>query len=102
MRLDLCTHLDLVSSHMGLERQTSDHKEGVQAFKDKRPPKSTGRQEPRPEAVGGYSASAIALPRSAVLALPPISGVRGASEPGSSAVSIARTMAAPAAGSPRK
>jgi enoyl-CoA hydratase/carnithine racemase len=43
MRLDLRTHLDLVSSHMGLVRQTSDHKEGVQAFKDKRPPKFTGR-----------------------------------------------------------
>jgi hypothetical protein len=27
----------------GLVRQTSDHKEGVQAFKDKRPPKLTGR-----------------------------------------------------------
>ena len=43
MRLDLRTRLDLVSSHMGLVRQTSDHKEGVQAFKDKRPPKFTGR-----------------------------------------------------------
>ena len=43
MRLDLRTHLDLVSSHMELVRQTSDHKEGVQAFKVKRPPKFTGR-----------------------------------------------------------
>ena len=43
MRLDLRTHLDLVSSHMGLVRQTADHKEGNQAFKDKRPPKFTGR-----------------------------------------------------------
>ena len=33
LRLDLRTHLDLVSSHMGLVRQTLDHKEGVAAFK---------------------------------------------------------------------
>src|SRR5216684_234343 len=43
MRLDLRTHLDLVSSHMAVVRETEDHKEGVQAFKDKRPPKFTGR-----------------------------------------------------------
>src|SRR6266436_5974031 len=38
-RLDLRTHLDLVSSHMGLVRQTADHAEGVAAFKEKRAPK---------------------------------------------------------------
>ena len=43
LRLDLRTHLDLVSSHMAVVRETEDHKEGVQAFKDKRPPKFTGR-----------------------------------------------------------
>ena len=43
MRLDLHTHLDLVFSHTGLVRQTSDHTVGVQAFKDKRPPTFTGR-----------------------------------------------------------
>jgi len=43
MRLDLRTHLDLVSSHMAVVRETSDHKEGVQAFKDKRKPNFTGR-----------------------------------------------------------
>jgi len=42
-----------------------------------------------------YSAAAIALPRSAARALPPMSGARGASEPGSSVLS----MALPAAGS---
>jgi hypothetical protein len=39
MKLDLRTHLDLVSSHMAVVRETEDHKEGVQAFKEKRPPK---------------------------------------------------------------
>jgi len=43
LKLDLRTHLDLVSSHMSIVRQTADHKEGVAAFKEKRPPRFEGR-----------------------------------------------------------
>jgi enoyl-CoA hydratase/carnithine racemase len=43
MKLDLRTHLDLVSSHMSIVRQTSDHAEGVAAFKEKRAAKFQGR-----------------------------------------------------------
>jgi 2-(1,2-epoxy-1,2-dihydrophenyl)acetyl-CoA isomerase len=43
LRLDLRTHLDLASSHMAVVRDTEDHREGVRAFKERRPSKFTGR-----------------------------------------------------------
>jgi 2-(1,2-epoxy-1,2-dihydrophenyl)acetyl-CoA isomerase len=41
-RLDLRTSLDMVSSNMGYIRQTADHREGAQAWVEKRPPEFTG------------------------------------------------------------
>jgi 2-(1,2-epoxy-1,2-dihydrophenyl)acetyl-CoA isomerase len=42
MRMDLRSHLDMLSSHMGYIRQTDDHREGARAFVEKRPPNFVG------------------------------------------------------------
>ena len=42
VRMDLRTHLDLISSHMAIVRQTHDHREGARAFVEKRPPRFVG------------------------------------------------------------
>jgi 2-(1,2-epoxy-1,2-dihydrophenyl)acetyl-CoA isomerase len=42
-RMDLRTHLDLISSHMAVIRQTEDHREGARAFVEKRSPEFKGR-----------------------------------------------------------
>ena len=42
-QMDLRTHLDLISSHMGFIRQTEDHREGSRAFVEKRTPEFKGR-----------------------------------------------------------
>lgn len=41
--MDLRAHLDLVSSHMSIIRQTADHREGARAFVEKRAPRFVGR-----------------------------------------------------------
>jgi len=43
MRTDMRTALDLISSHMGVVTQTEDSREAFRAFREKRPPKFTGR-----------------------------------------------------------
>lgn len=43
MRTDLRTSLDLISSHLAVIQYTEDHQEAVRAFKERRPPRFTGR-----------------------------------------------------------
>src|SRR5947208_8147737 len=43
LRLDLRTHLDLVSSHMSIVRPAADHAEGGKGVKEQRPPRFEGR-----------------------------------------------------------
>jgi len=43
LRLDLRTHLDLISSHMAVVQSTSDSREAFAAFREKRPGHFEGR-----------------------------------------------------------
>lgn len=45
-RTDLRTSLDLVSSHMGMVTQGGEHREGVRAFLEKRPPNFLATEDP--------------------------------------------------------
>ena len=43
MRSDLETHLDLISSHIAIVRDTQDYKNAITSFREKRTPKFEGR-----------------------------------------------------------
>lgn len=43
MRMDFTTNLDMISSHMIITRSSEDHKEGIAAYQEGRPPKFKNR-----------------------------------------------------------